>query len=158
MHTLYSLPDFFCSLGTEVLAIAFRGCVCVFSNHLSVEVGERSARGLRNRGSGMLRTSLGMLISLRIIAGMRWRGVLLARDRNSQRNLGNWQFSELRKSGFTFKIGGIFAGRSGTDSLGAISVSHFLSLDAQLLGTWENDSSLKGMGRTAVARGTQWLI
>ena len=109
---------FFCSLGTEVLAIAFHGCVSLFSNHLSVEVGEREARGLRNRGSGMLRTSLGMLMSLRIIAGMGWRGVW-ARDRNPQRNLGNRQFSELRKSGFTFKIGGSFAGRSGTDSLGA---------------------------------------
>ena len=40
---------------------------------------------------------------------------------------------------------------------GCIGVSHFLSLDAQVLGTWENDSSLK-MGRTTVARGTQWLI
>lgn len=42
---------------------------------------------------------------------------------------------------------------------GCISGNQFLSLDFEVVGAWENDSSLlgRGMGRNVVSSRTQWL-
>lgn len=67
---------FFLSLETRVIAITSHGCISVFPSSPRVEVGEREARALRSKGSGM---SLGMLKLARIIARIGWQGVLYAR-------------------------------------------------------------------------------